>query len=91
MITYDETKRQPDIIKHDLDFMDAGLVYDSPNKVTLSSARENEKRMMDIALLDVMGVILALVYVERGSGVRVISLRRASKIERKLYEATKQD
>ncbi|MBL8503881.1 MAG: hypothetical protein JNL78_10615 [Rhodocyclaceae bacterium] len=42
---------------------------------------------MDIALVEVMnGVVLALVYVLRGKEVRAISLRRASKTERKLYE-----
>ena len=45
---------------------------------------------MDIALVEVMhGVVLALVYVVRGKEVRAISLRRASKIERKLYEAAR--
>jgi hypothetical protein len=43
---------------------------------------------MDIAMVEVMhGVVLALVYVVRGKEVRAISLRRASKTERKLYEA----
>lgn len=40
---------------------------------------------MDIAMFEVMGVVLVLVYVERGADVRAISLRRASKQERKLY------
>ena len=42
--------------------------------------------MMDIALIEVAGVVLVLVYVMRESDeVRAISLRRASKQERKLY------
>jgi uncharacterized DUF497 family protein len=91
VITYDETKRQANIAKHGLDLLDAALVYDAPNKVTLESPRDSEARRMDIALVEVMGVILALVYVERGAVVRAISLRRASKSERKLYETTKQN
>lgn len=91
MITYDETKRQSNIAKHGLDLADAGLVYNAPDKVTLESPRSEESRLMDIALVEVMGVVLVLVYVKRGATVRVISLRRASKSERRLYETAKQN
>jgi uncharacterized protein len=91
MIVCDEAKRQINIVKHGLDLVDAGLVYDAPNKVTLESPRRGEDRRMDIALVEVMGVVLALVYVERGDEVRAISLRRASKTERSLYETAQQD
>ena len=41
---------------------------------------------MDLALVEVASVVLVLVYVLRGPGEeRAISLRRASKQERKLY------
>ena len=41
---------------------------------------------MDVALVEVAGVVLVLVYVLRHHNeVRAISLRRASKQERKLY------
>lgn len=41
---------------------------------------------MDLALVEVAGVVLVLVYLLRESNqVRSISLRRASKRERKLY------
>lgn len=90
MITFDQAKRKANLDKHGLDLADAGLVYDAPNKITLESPRKSEPRRMDIALVEVMhGVVLALVYVVRGKEVRAISLRRASKIERKLYEAAR--
>lgn len=91
MITYDETKRASNLVKHGLDFLDAALVYDSPNKITLESSRGDEPRLMDIALVEIMGVVLALVYVERDETIRAISLRRASKAERKLYGNAKQN
>ena len=89
MITFDEQKRQSNLEKHGLDLADAGLVYDAPNKITLVSPRHGEARKQDIALVEVIGVVLALVYVERGEEVRAISLRRASRLERKIYEAEK--
>ena len=89
MITFDAQKRQRNLEKHGLDLADAGLVYNAPNKITLVSPRHGEARKQDIALVEVIGVILALAYVERGEEVRAISLRRASRLERKIYEAEK--
>jgi len=85
MITYDEAKRQTNLIKHGLDLADAWMVYNAPNKLTLESPRKGEARKLDIALVKVMGVVLALVYVERDEEVHAISFRRTSRIERRLY------
>ena len=60
--------------------------FNAPNKLTLESPRGNEARLMDIAMVEVAGVVLVLVYVMREPNVvRAISLRRASKKERTLY------
>ena len=91
MIVFDDTKRQANLAKHGLDLADAGLVYDAPNKITLCSPRQDEDRLLDIAMVEVMGVVLVLVYVERDQDVRAISLRRASKQERKHYANLQQD
>ena len=62
------------------------MVFNAPDKLTLESTMASEARMMDIALVEVAGVVLVLVYVLREPNeVRAISLRRASKQERKLY------
>jgi uncharacterized DUF497 family protein len=79
MFIFDESKRQANLVKHGLDLADAFLVYNSPDKITLHSHRNDEDRQMDVALVEIMGVILVLVYVERDKQIRVISLRRASK------------
>lgn len=91
MIAYDEAKRESNLQKHGLDRADAWMVYDAPNKITLESPRDGEDRKQDIALVAFMGVVLALAYVERSGDIRAISLRRASKAERRLYEAAQQD
>ncbi|MES2868998.1 MAG: BrnT family toxin [Pseudomonadota bacterium] len=91
MIVYDEAKRQANLAKHGLDLADAGLVYDAPNKITLCSPRQDENRLMDVAMIEVVGIVLVLVYVERGQDVRAISLRRASTQERKRYASLQQD
>ena len=74
------------MVKHGLSLADAPLVFNAPDKLTLESPKADEARLMDVAMVEVAGVVLALVYVLREPGeVRAISLRRASKQERVLY------
>lgn len=46
---------------------------------------------MDVAMVEIVGVVLVLAYIERDQGIRAISLRRASKQERKYYASLQQD
>ena len=83
---FDPAKNVANIVKHGLSLSDATLVFDAPDKLTLKSFRGDEARLMDVALVEVAGIVLVLVYVMRTPNqVRAISLRRASKQERKLY------
>ncbi len=85
-LTYDPDKDAINTVKHGLSLADALLVFNAPNKLTLKSPRGDEARLMDVALVEVAGVVLVLVYVMREPDeVRAISLRRASKQERTLY------
>jgi uncharacterized DUF497 family protein len=86
VFVWDEAKRKSNLKKHGLDFRDAHLVYDNPNKCTYDASREDEYRLMDVALAVQKGRLLSLVYTERGEDVRVISFRLASREERKQYE-----
>jgi len=90
VFVWDEAKRKSNLEKHGLDFVDAHLVYDNPEKCTYDSSRAGEQRLMDIAFALVKGRLLALVYTERGEDVRVISFRPASREERKQYEQDKE-
>lgn len=91
MIVFDEAKRQTNLAKHGLDLADAGLVYHAPNKITFCSPRQGEHRLMDVAMVEIVSIVLVLVYVERDQDIRAISLRRASKQERKYYASLQQD
>ena len=83
--SFDPAKDAANLAKHGLSLADAPLVLEAPDKLTLSSSRADEARWTDLALVQVAGVVLVLVYVLRSPGeVRAISLRRASKQERKL-------
>jgi uncharacterized DUF497 family protein len=82
---WDETKRVANIEKHGYDLADGDLVYESPNKITLESHRPHERRWIDIAEIEGELVTLTLAYTRRGTTVRFISLRPASRKERSLY------
>ena len=86
MYVWDEAKRKSNLKKHGLDFRDASLVYENPEKCTYDASREDEYRLMDVALAIVKGRLLTLVYAEHGDDVRVISFRNASREERRQYE-----
>jgi hypothetical protein len=55
---WDEAKRRSNLKKHGLDFMDAGLVYENPNKCTYDASRDDEYRLMDVALAVIKGRLL---------------------------------
>ena len=84
--TFDPAKDAANILKHGISLADAPLVFNAPDKLTLETPRGEEQSLMDVALVEVAGVVLVLLYVLRHPNeVRAISLRRASKQERKLY------
>jgi uncharacterized DUF497 family protein len=86
VFVWDETKRRSNLEKHGLDFKDAHLVYDNPDKCTYDSSRQGERRWLDLALALIHGRLLALVHTQRGDDLRVISFRPASREERQQYE-----
>ena len=89
MYEWDEAKREANLRKHRLDFWAAHLVYENPEKVTYRLNSGPETRFLDIALVELKGAVLALVYTTRNGNVRFISFRYASRRERRLYAAAK--
>ena len=84
--TFESRKDAANILKHGLSLSDAPLVFNAVYKLTIESNRQGEARLMDVAMVEVAGVVLVLVYVLREpQQVRAISLRRASQQERTLY------
>jgi uncharacterized DUF497 family protein len=81
--TFDPEKDRRNRLKHGLSLLEGVGVYLSPDKLTLTSSRKGEERLMDVA--EVAQQTFVLVYVHRDKEVRFISLRFASKQERELY------
>ena len=83
--TWDEDKRRANLSKHGLDFEAAEKLFDDYRLERLDTRQDyGEDRW--IALGMIHGNVVVLVYTERGSGIRVISLRKATTEERTIYE-----
>jgi uncharacterized protein len=80
---WDEVKRRTNLQKHKLDFSRAKHIYEHPSKVTVPDEYPYEDRLVDFAEMD--GVVRVLVYTMRGSTVRCISFRSATRSEREFY------
>ena len=83
---WDEDKNQSNIAKHGFDFNDAGSIFDFPMLVDIDQRQVyGEERWVGIGLLG--DTLVVIVYTEPADDViRVISLRKALKHERKYYE-----
>lgn len=86
MYEWDEAKREANMRKHGFDFDDADIVFENSNKVTFEVRSRGEERWLDIALVEANGIVLALVYTVRGYNIRIISFRKASRKERRIYD-----
>lgn len=84
---WDEEKNRENIRKHELDFADAGEIFDAPMLTNLD-AREDygEERWVGIGFLK--NFVVVVVYTEIGDVIRIISLRKALKHERTGFEET---
>jgi uncharacterized DUF497 family protein len=83
---WDEKKRAENIGKHELDFADAGQIFDAPMVVNIDNREDyGETRFIGIGFL--RNIMVAVVFTEPGAEtIRVISLRKALKYEREQLE-----
>jgi uncharacterized DUF497 family protein len=82
---WNELKRRKNLEKHGYDLKLGISVYEAPDKLTLGSHRPDEQRWCDVALIHGELMALTLTYTLRGEAIRLISLRKASRKERRLY------
>lgn len=91
MFSWDDAKDASNQRKHGVSFAVAQLVFDDSLHISRQDRIENgEQRWQTIGMVD--GVVLLLVahtWHEAESGeehIRIVSARRATKLERKIYE-----
>ena len=88
---WDAEKNLANIHKHYLDFADAHEIFDAPMLVQADS-RENyqEIRLTGIGFLHNFAVVVVFVEIQNDI-IRIISLRKALKYERKRFEEELRD
>jgi hypothetical protein len=81
---WDEAKRQTNLQKHRLDFAEAESVFAGATFTFEETRFEyDEDRYVTLGLL--RGVVVVLAHTEREDVIRVISMRKATKNEQRLY------
>ncbi|MEA5511105.1 BrnT family toxin [Crocosphaera sp. UHCC 0190] len=77
-------KANANLRKHGIDFADAVSVFSDDLAITIEDERFNEERFITIGV-DFFGRILVIVHTWRGSDIRLISARKATRTERQQY------
>lgn len=81
---WDNTKRESNIKKHNIDFVDAARLLLGNTYISQSTKSGNDKERM-IAIGELDGRIYTIVYTLRNGIYRIISSRRASNAEKKKF------
>ena len=85
---WDPNKAKSNQKKHGVRFADAVSVFEDENAITIEDEHETESRFITIGR-DILLRILVVVYTFRGHIIRIISARKATIRERKIYEEQK--
>ncbi len=84
---WDLDKEAKNISKHDVDFDEAGSVFNDPMFITFLDEEHSidEERYLTIGLSN-KGRLLLVAHAERNDRIRIISARKATKNEEKFYQ-----
>lgn len=82
---WDEAKNESNVRKHNISFERAQTAFNG-RMITQVDDREDygEIREVGIGLMN-DGAMVSIVFTERGNRIRIISARKASRIEREIY------
>lgn len=84
---WDERKAQANLRKHKISFEEAKTVFDDPFLLTFPDRKhsESEERYINIGTSQ-KGRILIVIHTEQEQNMRLISCRKATRNERRVYE-----
>ncbi len=84
---WDEDKARTNLRKHQVSFLEGVTVFNDPLVATQSDSDHsyNEQRVIAIGR-SVRSRVLVVIFTERGDQIRLISCRKATPRERKVYE-----
>lgn len=84
---FDPVKNDSNIRKHKVSFEEASEIWDDPNLVVIPARKRGERRRMAIGRA--YSVLFSVIHTIRGDVVRIISARRSTGKEARLYEQGK--
>ncbi|NLT23219.1 MAG: BrnT family toxin [Syntrophorhabdus sp.] len=82
---FDRRKSLRNREKHGIDFVEAQLVWEDPDRIEVPARTEDEARYLVVGMIEDKHWSVVITY--RGAKTRVISARRARKEEKQLYES----
>lgn len=89
---WDNFKAWKNLKKHGVSFEEASTVFGDPLSLTVADPLHSfsEERFITIGS-SARGKTIVVIHVQKGDNIRVVSARRATKRERKVYEQGKKN
>lgn len=87
LFEWDDNKEKINIAKHSIDFSTAAHVFQDENRIEFfdEAHSEYEDRYITIGQINGIAIIVMVVYTERENAIRLISARKATNQERRMY------
>lgn len=87
LFEWDDEKNHINMRKHGIDFETAARVFADENRLELYDEEHSdyEDRYITIGMIDNVAYIVMVVYTERENAIRLISARKATNQERRIY------
>lgn len=87
LFEWDDEKEKINIVKHGIDFTTAARVFKDENRLEIYDEEhsETEDRYITIGIIDEVAYLVMVVYTEREESIRLISARKATNQERRMY------
>lgn len=82
---YDDEKRQVNLDKHGINFLDAQALWKDPDLLEIQAKSDDEPRFLVIGIIGQKHWSAVITY--RNGTIRLISVRRSRKREVELYES----
>lgn len=85
-ITWDIVKAKSNRLKHRIFFAEVEPVFYDPNAISIEDTDSRGEKRFVVIGLDSLDRLLVVAYTYRYTAIRLISARKASNAERKVYE-----
>ena len=84
---WDDNKEKINIQKHGIDFSTAARVFSDENRLEIYDElhSDTEDRYITIGMIGETAYVIMVVYTERDEAIRLISARKATPKERRMY------